>query len=204
MRLGWSLVLAAVLLVPVRAFATADGAAAGAAVAAPAPLDPPAPGRWYGWELMVSDAVFLLMANDGRISNPELGLGNHQFALGLGGLVLGAPALHLIHGNRRRAAIGLGVRAVIIGLYAAADASLRTGGNASGGGDNGGGAFDSGDVVMGALLFGTIVGGLAFAFVDDVWHARVTTDAPTSPQAMLAPTFFLNRRSGGLGLMATF
>lgn len=31
---------------------------------------------------MVSDAVFLLMANDGRIDIAELGLGKHQFALG--------------------------------------------------------------------------------------------------------------------------
>jgi len=193
--LGIAFVLLVAVSLPARSLASPDAAPP---VAVPARVEPAPAGRWYGWEPMLTDAVFLLVANDGRSEAPELGLGSHQFALGLGALALGAPALHFVHGNKRRAVIGLAARAGIVGIFAFADDALRT--------SSGSANVDigSGELVMGVLVFGAVIGGAVFAFVDDIWHARLPPTSSTKQAVAIVPTCFVKPHVGGIGLLATF
>ena len=84
----------------------------------------------------------------------------------------------------------------MVGIYALADDALRT--------PSPNGEVGDGDIVMGGLLFGAITGGLVFAFVDDVWHARVPPPGSPSPRGTVAPTVIVSHRGGGLGLVGTF
>jgi len=62
----------------------------------------PAPTRWYGWELMLSDAAFVTLAwRSGWDGGGLIG--------GLIGVTLGTPLLHLANGNGRA-----GMRSIVV------------------------------------------------------------------------------------------
>ena len=178
-RIACPILLAAILFGP--AVARADEGAA------PAPE-----GRWYGWELALSDAFFLLVATDGNNPNPELPIGAAGYPLGLAGLVVGAPALHYLHGNPHRACVGLVVRGITVPLWALVQTTL------SGPSENG---PDSGDFVLAGLGVAAVATAVVFAFIDDIWYARAPAPARTTA---LAPTWFMNRAGGGIGLVGVF
>jgi hypothetical protein len=149
-------------------------------------------GRWYGWELALSDAVFLLVATDGNTPNPELPIGAAGYPVGLAGLVVGAPALHYLHGNSHRARVGLLVRGLTVPLWALVQTTL------SGQSDNG---PSGGDFLLAGLGVAAAATAVVFAFIDDIWYARAPAPAHTTA---LAPTWFMNRAGGGIGLVGVF
>jgi hypothetical protein len=81
--------------------------------AGPSPeLAPPPVRRWYGWQLAISDVTFLTV---GTLSKHGRGA-----LVATGGLALGAPILHFVHGDWK---IGIGstlVRAAAIAAVASA------------------------------------------------------------------------------------
>src|SRR5947209_8179530 len=93
---------------PPVAAAAALPAAAQAEQTTPAPpvpgvsLEPPAPRRWYGWELMLSDAAFVTLASRYGRSGPAV-LG------AVIGITLGTPLLHVANGNGRA-----GMRSIVV------------------------------------------------------------------------------------------
>jgi hypothetical protein len=178
-RIAGLILLAGALLGPAEASAEESGA-------------PEPEGRWYGWELALSDALFLMVATDGHNADPELPLGSVGYPVGLAGVVGGAPALHYLHGNPQRARVGLLVRGLTVPLFALAQTSL------SGQSMNG---PDSGDYVLAALGSAAALTAAVFALVDDVWYARAP--APARATAM-APTWFVGRGGGGVGLLGVF
>jgi len=178
-RIACPILLGAILLGP--AAARADEGAA-----------PALEGRWYGWELALSDAFFLLVATDGNNSNPELPIGAAGYPLGLAGLVVGAPALHYLHGNPHRARVGLVVRGLTVPLFALVQTTL------SGPSENG---PDSGDFVLVGLGVAAAATAVVFAFIDDIWYARAPAPARTTA---IAPTWFMHRAGGGVGLVGVF
>ncbi len=172
------------------------------AVSTPPPAAPSAPrekGRWYGWELILSDTLFLLLAND---RGQETRFGAAGLPIGLVGIVAVPPALHLIHGNPRRAGFGLLVRGVTVGLYAAAvlsssDSSTPCPGDAACVN------IDSGDIVLLGMTLIALGGAITYVFIDDFFFSRVPA-APPRPRATVVPTAYLRPGGGGLGLVGTF
>lgn len=149
-------------------------------------------GRWYGWELALSDALFLMVATDGNNSNPELPIGSAGYPLGLAGVIGGAPALHYLHGNPHRAGVGLLVRGLTVPLFALAQTTLNRPSESG---------PDAGDFFLAALGVAAAATAVVFAFIDDIWYARAP--APARATA-LAPTWFVNRSGGGVGLVGVF
>ena len=172
--------LAALLLAPPAARADDSGA----------PESEPR-GRWYGWELMLSDALFLMVATDGNAPHPELPIGSAGYPIGLAGVIVGAPALHYLHGNPGRARVGLVVRGITVPLFALAQRTL----------DRQSDAVDAGVFVLGGLGFAAAGVAVVFALIDDIWYARAP--APP-PRVAVAPTWFAGRGGGGVGLLGLF
>jgi hypothetical protein len=178
-RIACPILLAAILLGP--AAARADEAAA------PAPE-----GRWYGWQLALSDTPFLLVAGDGRVSDPELPTGSAGYKLGLAGVIVGAPTIHYLHGNRQRAIVGLIVRGLAVPLWALAQNT------------NSGEHADEDDFFLVGLGIAATGAAVVFAFIDDIWYARAPAPAPARTTA-IAPTWFMNRGGGGgIGVVGVF
>src|SRR5689334_15201926 len=65
--------------------------------------------EWYGWQILIADAVstgvFFAGANAGGDG------GNALMSLGAAGFVLGGPAIHVAHADYANAGIDLGLRA---------------------------------------------------------------------------------------------
>jgi hypothetical protein len=181
---------------------------AGPSLASPEPSRPPpavpgAPqekGRWYGWELILGDALFLLLAND---RGHETALGAAALPIGLAGIVAVPPALHLIHGNPRRTGWGLLVRGVTVGLYTATVLSARESSNTCPGDAPCTGITD-GDIVLLGMTFIALGGAITYVFIDDFFFSRVPVAALARPRTTVAPTAYLRPGGGGLGLVGTF
>jgi hypothetical protein len=82
-------------------------------------------GPWYGYQTLASDAVsWGLIIGGAKVDVWEIS------ALGLGGVFLGAPVVHVMHDNRGRAAISFGMRAALplfgLGIGAALDKNNRS------------------------------------------------------------------------------
>lgn len=107
MRHAAALLIALVLVLAASA-ARADEATPGGPPAAYAPMPPaePAPSRWYGWQTLTTDGASLLVAIMGGAASSS-GIGY----VGLGGYLLGAPVVHLAHGNPGRGAASFVLRA---------------------------------------------------------------------------------------------
>jgi hypothetical protein len=171
------------------------------AVSPPPPAEAPREkGRWYGWELILSDTLFLLLAND---RGQETSLGSAGLPIGLVGIVAVPPALHLIHGNPRRAGFGLLVRGVTVGLYAAAVLSASDS-SAPCPGDAACVDIDSGDIVLLGLTLIALGGAITYVFIDDFFFSRVPAAVPPRPRATVVPTAYLRPGGGGLGLVGVF
>jgi hypothetical protein len=147
--------------------------------------------RWYGWQLVLADAGSLFLMVEG---------GTPGLVVGMGGLVLGAPALHFANHNYGTGAASLAVRGGVVLLIAGiasdkpppcpmSDPLCPVG--------HAGGAFVDAGIAIGLLL-----GGMVFVVVDDLALARVTV--PRRPAPGLAP--FVAPRAGGasLGLSGRF
>jgi len=170
-------------------------------LASPPLTAPREKGRWYGWELILSDTTFLLLANDrGR----ETRFGAAALPIGLVGIVAVPPALHLIHGNPKRTVYGLIVRGVTVGLYYATVLSSNESSNTPCPGDAGCVNIDSGDIVLLGMTFIALGGAITYAFIDDFFFSRVPVAAPPRPRATVVPTAYLRPGGGGLGLVGTF
>lgn len=150
-----------------------------------------AKGRWYGWELALSDALFLAVATDGNTPHPKLPMGTAGYPIGLAGVIVGAPVLHHLHGNAGRARVGLLVRGITVPLFALGQRALVRQSD----------AVDGGVYLLGGLGFAAAGVAVVFAFVDDIWYAR--SPAPVRGVA-LAPTWFAGRDAGGVGLLGIF
>ena len=173
------------------------------ALASPPPSAPTAPrekGRWYGWELILSDTLFLLVAND---RGHETALGSAGLPIGLVGIVAAPPAFHLIHGNKRRAAFGLLVRGVTVGLYSAAILSANDSSSTCAG-DGCGPDINDGDIILLGMTLVALGGAITYVFIDDFFFSRVPVAAPPRPRATVVPTAYLRPGGGGLGLVGTF
>ena len=157
-------------------------------------------GRWYGWELILSDTLFLLVAND---RGHETALGSAGLPIGLVGIVAAPPALHLIHGNTRRAAFGLLVRGVTVGLYSAAILSANDSSSTCTG-DGCGPDINEGDIILLGMTLVALGGAITYVFIDDFFFSRVPVAAPPRPRATVVPTAYVRPGGGGLGLVGTF
>jgi len=81
--------------------------------AVPSPeLAPPRVRRWYGWQLAISDVTFLTV---GTLSKHGRGA-----LVATGGLALGAPILHFVHGDWKIGIASTLVRAAAIAAVASA------------------------------------------------------------------------------------
>jgi len=173
---------------------------AGSPLASPPPTAPREKGRWYGWELILSDTLFLLVAND---RGHETALGSAGLPIGLVGIVAAPPALHLIHGNTRRAAFGLLVRGVTVGLYSAAILSANDSSSTCTG-DGCGPDINEGDIILLGMTLVALGGAITYVFIDDFFFSRVPVAAPPRPRATVVPTAYVRPGGGGLGLVGTF
>jgi len=186
-------------------------AEAAPAPSVPAPVPPvaaPAQPRnsWYGWELLLADALFVgaTVAAGDRV--PALS------AAGLGGLALGTPFLHLANGNGQAMLLSMLLRSAEAALVFAVISDF---GRAPPPGDEGFGEEIDRDVR--ALAMTAILAGGLFVILDDSLRARKPSDPPGTAPAeggaapaasragpVLAPTVFVRRQGGGIGLVAAF
>jgi hypothetical protein len=87
--------------------------------------EPRAGSRWYGWQTLTVDGAALVLGLAGA------GLGSADGAgLALGGYLLGAPTVHLVHDRAGvgLASLGLRIGAPLVGVgVAAASADCDTG-----------------------------------------------------------------------------
>ena len=108
-------------------------------------------------------------------------------------MVLGAPTIHYLHGNRQRAVVGLIVRGLTVPLWGVAQTHES--------GDEG---PDGGDFFLIGLGAAAAATAVVFAVIDDIWYARAPAPAPARTTA-IAPTWFMNRNGGGgVGLVGVF
>ncbi len=168
--------------------------------------DPPFQGsrlRWYGWQLLLSDAAFLALATQSN-SSPALGY------TALAGIGLGAPALHLANGNRTVAVVSLGARAATFALVRATAPANDTAQNCSTG--KGPCLDGNGDQLEISTLV-ALAAGLAFIIVDDTVLARVTEpvvpphDAPVARSvrsSWFAPSVRPTSGGAALALVGVF
>jgi hypothetical protein len=158
----------------------------------PSPSPPPPTTQWYGWQTLTVDGASLLTA---------------PLGVGIGGLVLGGPIVHLVHERPLAALASLGLRTVlpVVGGY--------IGRNAAGNctkerepGDILGPCFMHGldELVVGALI------GVSIAVAVD---ASALAYAPATPAerpsdkprvTSVAPSIDPVTRSASLGLGGTF
>lgn len=82
----------------------------------------PAKSQWYGWQTLTVDGLSTAAAFGGiGLSVNSGATGGALFFIGMGGYVLGAPAIHLAHAEYGRAGLSLGVRLVapaVLGVIA--------------------------------------------------------------------------------------
>jgi hypothetical protein len=159
-------------------------------------------GRWYGWELILSDALFLMLAADGNNANPESGLGSAGLPIGLAGLALVPPALHVVHGNPRRAAFGFLVRSVAVGLWGVAVLSDKDSGSCNGQDSCAG--ISSGDVALVGMAVAAALGAGIYVFIDDFWYSRTPAAPAARPLLTMAPSLSLRSDGGVVGLAGRF
>jgi hypothetical protein len=196
-----SLLLSAVLLT---ASPRAAGADLGPAAAPAAAATEPPRQRWYGWQLLLSDIVFIGVIADAKDTKVT------ESAIGFAGLSLGAPILHFANGNPRVGFTSLLLRTLASGITFAAVRvvsepvpSDRT-------------SSDYGNtLVVGLLGIAATLGGLTYILIDDCALARVPvrTSGDSAPGAghasrgrelSVVPTLFAGPRAGGVGLVALF
>jgi hypothetical protein len=199
-----SLLLSAILFTPSPPAAGADrepgaGTAAPEVAAAAAPRT-----RWYGWQLLVSDIVFVGVIADAKDTKVT------ESAIGFAGLALGAPILHLANGNRRMGLASLLVRSLASGVVFAAVQSARD----SGASDGAGSTYER-TLILGVLGVAATLGGLIYVLIDDCALARVPVragdgsapgggPAARAPARSVVPIVFAGPRAGGAGVVALF
>jgi hypothetical protein len=183
--------------------ALALGTPTGRALAAPTPLPPAAVAPtesapepegwvWYGSRLMLADGASLALGFAGAVTSTG------PVALtGLGGMVLGAPVVHLVEGQRGRALGSLGLRLVLPIAGGALAAWSEERGNKGG----------ECNCMGGALAFvGGMALGMGVAMVVDAaflgWRYQPATTRQTSVSVI--PSFALAPGGGSVGLAGRF
>ena len=143
-----------------------------------ASLEGSAPRRWYGWELMLSDAAFLTLASRYGRSGPAL-LG------GVVGITLATPLLHVANGNGRagmrsiavRSATWLAAAVALIAEMAIAPSPCHS--------DSCSGSF----AAEAALPVAILLAGAVFVLVDDTALATVSTTPDPRQRVALSRSF---------------
>lgn len=148
--------------------------------------------RWYGWQLLLADLGSLVLIMDMK--------GSVGAGVGVGGLVLGAPALHFINHNYGTGVASLAVR----GGVALMVASLANGTQrACPMNDSGCGVEHFGDEILAAgVAFGLLLGGVVYMIVDDTALARVTV--PRRRAVELSPIVAPQAEGVSLGVGGSF
>lgn len=168
-------------------------AAAGQVAPAPAPeAAAPAETRWYGWEMLLTDAasfgVFVLgMGRDPNENEPFV----PALALGLGTLALSGPMIHAGRGSWARAGYSLALRAGLMLAGAAIGANTRCRY-----------AYDHEGCPIVNAIYGLAIGGGVAAFLDAVafGHQPVARPASNDPIFVFVP----QRGGGGLAFSGRF
>ena len=104
---------------------TATAALVAISVGPPAALADNRDGAWYGWQTMTVDAAAVgTIALGVKVGSTPLALS------GVGGLVLGAPVLHAMHGNWGNAGLSLSSRVLLplAGLFTRRSREQRSNG----------------------------------------------------------------------------
>ncbi|HEY4187996.1 MAG TPA: hypothetical protein VGP07_23170 [Polyangia bacterium] len=205
----WLLAGSLIATIPALARAAPASEPPGPAAPGPSGSDPAAAsvgqGRWYGWELFLSDVLFLAIAADGSNQHTESGLGSAGLPIGLLGLVLVPPAIHYVHGNPRRAVVGGIVRGVTASLWGAVLSSENTqGGPSCDGEGHCPGLIEDSDIALIGLATAALIGTVVFVAIDDLFFARAAVDRAPPPSLTLAPALFLRADGGVVGMAGRF
>lgn len=174
-----SAVIAAAVLAASVVQAPAARGQPGAIPVGPAP-PPSVETRWYGWQILAIDVVsgVALAAGDG--SAPQ--------GVGVGGLVLGGPVVHLIHGHGGRAAGSLALRLgapFVGGLLLSSTCGAEEY-------DDGFGCLD--EVAVGVLI------GASIAVAFDLLQARDEVEVAPA----IVPAVTVSERGAQLGVVGRF
>lgn len=148
-----------------------------------------APSRWYGWQTLAADGAALTLSvasialSDASSDAPSTALGWGAF----GTYALGAPVLHVVHGNPGRgfASVGLRLGGPIVLAFLGASAESCNGGDFCG---------------FGGALVGVTTGILAAIAIDAALLAY--DDAPEANAAV--PRFQLGLSPRGVVASGTF
>jgi hypothetical protein len=160
------------------------------------------PQSWYGWQTMLTDGgaigLFLLSAavqdakyGSGSGESYEVGA-NVLVASGFAAYLFGGPAVHLAHGDGRKALGSFALRAAL--PIAGTLAGLAIGSAVCGPHDS---EIIPCPIAVGAL--GLLAGGVAAPIVDASVIAREPVTPPTGPRLQAA---FVPSGSGGTFLLA--
>jgi hypothetical protein len=176
---------------------------------APKPEQPQYEKVWYGYQTLIADAVSVGLFVGG-ISAKSGGL----MTTGYVGFLLGAPIVHMVHGNIGPGFGSIGLRLImpVIGMGVGAIAGLIIGGT-QGSGDldrfgNGANGAINGLVVGGLVGAGgcVLIDAAGFAYSKERVDDRAITLGPRRPQPrlMLAPTFGAQKDYASLGIVGRF
>jgi hypothetical protein len=186
------LTLGPILLGVLLALVTSGRAQAAAAVppasmTTPAEERPTSELRWYGWQLLVSDA-----ATVGLLAFSLQGQANPLGAIAFGVYTLAPLGVHVAHHNPGRALLSVGLR---IALPVALATSLLRGADCQ-----------PSDFYCGAgeLLLGLTGGALAASIVDQLVSFERNEIASPKHGLSLAPTLQPRRDGATLGLIGSF
>jgi hypothetical protein len=155
----------------------------------PAALPPPAPkrtevARWYGDKTLMTDGGALAFALAGAISGDN---GEPLFWIAGSGYVLGAPIVHLVHGNPGRAAASLGLRVALPIAFFGVGTTME---------DCHGQDFCG----FGSFVIGVPIGMAAAIALDAAVLARDTVHRPVA----IVPTASVGPNGTTIGLAGTF
>lgn len=157
--------------------------------------------RWYGWQTLAVDAASVVVAaaaahvdTESPSTRPFVTAG---LVGGVGGFLVGAPIVHLAHGEYRHAGASLGLHgggalvstAFAIGLFSSSCRSRSATSDLSGS-----------DCSTGAFVVPLLVGAALTSALDAILLAHARVPSPRGVSVGLAPT----RGGATAGVMGTF
>jgi len=148
-----------------------------------APRAAPPPERWYGWQILVSDAASL-----------TFGLASSQGWPAAAGYLVAPPLIHVFHGQGTRALASAGMR---IGLPLVGYAIAVEGGRSCSSGD-----FGPSFCEIGTLVLGFVVGISALGL--DPAFAYEPVKVTERTRASVAPQILISDRQTRFGLVGSF
>jgi hypothetical protein len=154
---------------------------------------------WYGWQTLIVDGSVLLLLPLALGAETQNAGSNAALALAVGGYALGAPIVHLAHGNYGRAAGSFALRVTLPLLAVAQFASAPSSDN-SDGNEN---PYRELRIAAAVVLVGS--NALAAVIVDAAVLSYETREPkPRRATLQLTPRFSPQDRSAGLVMSGTF